>query len=79
MARESVYVETHTSTLPARLMAARKAKGMSRELLAVTAEVSFTTIGRAERGNHVPDLDTLSKIARALDVPLGELVDGSAS
>lgn len=67
-------METHTSPLPARLIAARQAKGWSRETLAVTAGISFTSIGRYERGSHSPDLDTLGRIARALNVALTELV-----
>ena len=53
----------------------RKAKGLSQEKLARLADVANNTIIKIEAGkNQNPTLDTLSKIANALEVSVDELI-----
>ena len=52
----------------------RRKKGMSQLDLAVKCEVQELTISRIENGRTNPTVRTLLKIAKALGVPLSELV-----
>jgi len=53
----------------------REAKGLSQEKLARLADVANNTIIRIEGGkNQNPTLDTLKKIAKALEVSVNELI-----
>ena len=49
-------------------------RGWTQEGLATKAGLSRLALGRIERGAVVPRSGTLQRLARALDVPLGELV-----
>lgn len=48
----------------------------AQEQLALAAGISTSTLSRIERELYQPRLPTLRKIAQALGVPLGELLDG---
>lgn len=53
----------------------REAKGLSQEKLARLADVANNTIVKIEAGkNQNPTLDTLKKIAKALEVSVDELI-----
>ena len=52
-----------------------KTYAVSRETLAERSGVSLELIRRIEEGGHIPDLAPLVKIARALGVRLGTLLD----
>lgn len=52
----------------------RKSKGLSQEVLSGLAGLDRTHYSKIERGLRSPTLDTLFKIALALDVPPHELV-----
>lgn len=52
----------------------REVKKLSKAGLAERAGLHQTYIGLLERGERNPSLDTSSAIARALDLPLSELV-----
>ena len=53
----------------------RKAKGLSQERLARLANVANNTIVKIEAGkNKNPTLDTLKKIAKALEVSVDDLI-----
>ena len=60
-------------TLGERIKAARQARGWTREMLAVYSRVSATTVGRVERGDHVPRASVLIALAQALELPVEEL------
>ena len=49
-------------------------RNLSQEALAKRARINRVTLARLERALHPPRLDTLERIARALGVPLTELV-----
>jgi len=51
----------------------RKLKKLSQEELAWTAGIGDNQIGRIERGENSPSLDTVFKIAKALEVSAKEL------
>ena len=56
-----------------RLESVRGERGMSRQHLADAVEVHYQTIGYLERGEYSPSLALALRIARELDVPLGDL------
>ncbi len=54
----------------------RKAKGLSQEKLARLANVANNTLIKMESGeNQNPTLDTLKKVAKALEVSVDELIN----
>ena len=55
----------------------RKAKNLSQEELADLANLSKTALGAIERGTSVPTINTLNRIAKALEMDITELVDVS--
>lgn len=54
--------------LPARLRAAREARGLSRKALGRDSGTSDTTVRQAEEGEMLPNVATVEKLAVALDV-----------
>ncbi len=56
------------------IRAARKAKGYTLEKVAEILDVSTTFIGQIERAKGIPSLDTLVKIANALEVSIDSLL-----
>ena len=58
----------------ARIRALRRAKGWTQEDLGGWADLDFTTIGGAERGEKSLSLNSLSRVAAALGVDLAWLV-----
>lgn len=50
--------------------------GVTQEELAFSASLHRTEIGLLERGGRIPRIDTLAKLAGALGVLPGELLDG---
>ncbi len=58
----------------------RKKKGWSQEKLAREAGISYQTLIKIEQGRiKNPKLDTLIKLAKALDVSLDDLIKGRIS
>ncbi len=57
-----------------RVHAERKRLGLTQELLAEKAHLSTAFIGQIERGQNTASLASLEKIARALNLPLAELL-----
>jgi transcriptional regulator with XRE-family HTH domain len=60
------------------LARARRHADLSQEELGVRASLHRTEISLLERGARLPRIDTVIKLARALDVPLDVLIDGIA-
>ena len=52
----------------------RNAKGLSQEVLSGLAGLDRTHYSKIERGLRSPTLETLFKIAHALDIPPHELI-----
>ena len=52
----------------------RKEKGLSQEVLSGLAGLDRTHYSKIERGLRSPTLETLFKIAHALDIPPHELI-----
>jgi len=63
-----------TNCLAKRLKQLRSERGITQAVLARRAGVTLSYIGRLETGRHDPQLSTLTKLAKALKVRLGELV-----
>jgi transcriptional regulator with XRE-family HTH domain len=57
--------------------AARAVSGLSQEALGDAAGLHMTEISRLERGIREPRLGTIVRIAKALKVPPGQLLDGT--
>jgi transcriptional regulator with XRE-family HTH domain len=55
---------------------ARRRADLSQEELAVLASLHRTEISLLERGGRMPRIDTVIKLAKALDIPLEELIEG---
>lgn len=55
---------------------ARRRAGFSQEKLAARAGLHRTEISLLENGGRIPRVDTLMKLAGALEVPAGELLRG---
>ena len=60
----------------ANLRACRKRAGLSQEALGFRASLHRTEIGLLERGARVPRIDTVIKLASALNIPSGDLLEG---
>ena len=56
------------------IAARRKKKGVSQEVLSGLADIGRTHLSAIERGERKPTLETLYRIACALDVPMSALV-----
>lgn len=56
----------------------RRREGLSQEQLAMRASVHRTEIGRLEHSERVCRIDTLIRLAGAMAVPPGELLEGIA-
>jgi transcriptional regulator with XRE-family HTH domain len=54
----------------------RRREGLSQEGLAERASLHRTEIGKLEKGERVPRIDTLVRLADSMVVPPGELLDG---
>ena len=55
-----------------RIRELRKARKLTQEMLGEKAALSYKFIGEIERGQVNPSLDTLSAIANALNVEIGD-------
>lgn len=64
------------ATAVAGLRAARERRALTQEALARSSGVSRRTIGELEAGRRGAYPSTLSKLARALEVEPGALIDG---
>lgn len=64
-----------TMHLANRLKRLRAERGLTQAVLAKRAGVTLSYIGRLEIGRHDPQLSTLYRLAKALNVSVGQLVD----
>jgi transcriptional regulator with XRE-family HTH domain len=62
----------------ANLVAYRRRADISQEELSFRASLHRTEVGLLERGARIPRIDTLAKLAGALDVDAHELLEGIA-
>ena len=69
-------VQKHRRLLGDAVRGKRKMAGLSQEKLAEKSDLSTVFISRVERGIESPSIDSLVKIARALDVHVRDLVSG---
>jgi len=54
----------------------RKQKGLSQDRLSKLADVSYNTVIKLESGGIInPSIDTVQKLAKALDVPVDALLE----
>lgn len=69
MEKELDYIE-----LGMRVRQARKKQNVTQEQLGELCELSAAHIGHIERGTRIPSIDTLFRIAQALDVSMDYLI-----
>lgn len=69
MEKELDYIE-----LGMRVRQARKKQNVTQEQLGELCELSAAHIGHIERGTRIPSVDTLFRIAQALDVSMDYLI-----
>lgn len=62
-----------------RVRAARLERGISLEDLGHLSEVNWTTIGKIERGASSPTVESIVRIATALEIDPGSLISGITS
>jgi len=62
-----------------RVARARRERGWTQERLSEAVDIQAVTLSRLENGDRALSLSTLGRIADALKVSLGDLVDGSRS
>jgi XRE family transcriptional regulator, regulator of sulfur utilization len=58
------------------LVRCRERAGLSQEELGVRASIHRTAVGDLERGERLARIDTLVKLAGALSIPAGDLLEG---
>lgn len=58
------------------LSRARREAGLTQEDVGIRASLHRTEIGLLERGERVPRIDTALKLAGAVGVSLGDLIEG---
>ena len=61
-----------------RIQKFRTQRKLSQEALALASEIHPAYLGRVERGERCPTVDTLFKISQGLKVPLSDLLNISA-
>jgi len=66
--------ETGLKRIGQRVRQLRESKGLSVQTLADKAKMKRPNLSRIENGHHQPSLDTLEKIAEALEVPVADIV-----
>lgn len=59
-----------------RIRAARQQRGLSLEDLGALADVAWTNVGKIERGVVSPTVETVVRLASAIELDPGELVTG---
>lgn len=70
----SLVADTFSSWFGVEVRRLRSERGLSQETLASKAGLDRTFISMIERGVRKPTLDSASNIARALGLPLSEIV-----
>ena len=68
-------MSTSTQALGPLIRSLRTERGWSRRTLADTAGVSESNLARDELYGHQPKLETLSRLAEALSIPVTDLLD----
>jgi transcriptional regulator with XRE-family HTH domain len=69
-------ISTATHDLGLRIRELRHGLGWTQEKLAEVSSLHWTYIGQIERGERNVSLRNLTRVARALDVDLGDLTRG---
>lgn len=70
--------ETISYKIGERIHNFRVQRNMSQETLALASEIHPAYLGRLERGEKCPTVDTLYKISQGLKIPLAELLNITA-
>jgi transcriptional regulator with XRE-family HTH domain len=68
--------EDPRSVFGANLRAAREDAGLTQEALGHRADFHPTEVNRIERGRRNPGLLTIVRLAKALEIPAGDLLAG---
>ncbi len=74
MTPEVILTQVEKRRLAMKIKALRERREMTQQELAHKARLSVGYLARLEIGRHEPTLTTLRKLARALGVPVAELL-----
>lgn len=66
--------EARAERIGERVRAARESRGLTVTELATKAGMHRPNVSRLEHGRHEPSLDTIERVASALDIPVAQLV-----
>lgn len=66
-------------TLGERIRAAREARSISQERLAIELGVSWSTVNRYERDKNQPSVNRLRLLAEVLEIPITDLLGEAAA
>ena len=75
MRKEKIMEEIDLKKFATKLRRLRIKQKLSQEELSFLADIDRTHVGRIERLERIPKIDTVFKIAKALNVSLDELTD----
>lgn len=67
-------LELENGSIGRRIRDARLKLGLTQEKLAARANLHYSYVGQVERGNKIPSLKTLAKIAKALNLRVEDLI-----
>jgi transcriptional regulator with XRE-family HTH domain len=76
---KEIHDQSVPKNFPERLRKLRKARGLTQEELGRLADVHNVNLSRYERGLSNPSAVVLKRLAEALDVSVGHLVEGDAN
>ncbi len=68
-------MEKHITVLGNNIRQIRREKDLSQEALAEFADINVTFLGKIERGQANPTIETLLKISRAFEMPVTKLFE----
>ncbi|MEU6496464.1 helix-turn-helix transcriptional regulator [Streptomyces sp. NPDC046984] len=74
-ANQPEWVVARRRAIGERIRAARLEANLTQEAVALRAETDRPSVVRIEQGQQAPTIDTLIRIAEAIDVPLRDLMN----
>lgn len=72
---ESKLSKEHSNQLGEKIRRLRKQMGLTQEELGERANIHYSYVGQVERGDKMPSLKTLKKLAAALNTPVQYLLE----
>lgn len=77
MATNARQAGQFTAHIAAEIRGLRAKRGMTQAALAASSEIARSTLTKIEKGDYAIDVEQLGKIARALGVDLGQIIEAA--